>query len=137
MRLYSVGEVAEAVGVSRQTLRVWEAKGLLVPGRTPGGQRQYSEADLARAAQVARLRRRHGWNSAAIGELAPADHSAAERARIGGVVRRVRRERGMTIAELAQRVGVSRSFLSAVERGESSVSVQVLSQLGDALGLSL
>jgi transcriptional regulator with XRE-family HTH domain len=136
-RLYSVGEVAEAVGVSRQTLRVWESKGLVVPGRSPGGQRQYSEADLERAAQVARLRRRHGWSPAAVGGRASLDRSAAERLRVGAVVRRARREAGITIAALAREAGISRSFLSAVERGESGLSVQLQSRLAGALSLSL
>ena len=125
------------MGVSRQTLRVWEAKGLVVPGRSRGGQRQYTEADLERAAQVARLRRRHGWNPAAIRGQASLDRSASERRRVGAVVRRARRDAGITLAELAPRVGVSRSFLSAVERGESGLSVQLQSRLADALSLSL
>jgi DNA-binding transcriptional MerR regulator/quercetin dioxygenase-like cupin family protein len=136
-RLYSVGEVADAIGVSRQTLRVWESKGLVVPGRSPGGQRQYSEADLERAAQVARLRRRHGWTPSAVGNRASLDRSAAERLRVGAVVRRARREAKQTIAALAQQVGISRSFLSAVERGESGLSVQLQSRLAEALSLSL
>ena len=32
-----------------QTLRIYEAKGLVRPGRTPGGTRLYSDRDLERA----------------------------------------------------------------------------------------
>lgn len=133
----TVSQVAQAVGVSAQTLRVWETKGLLVPARSPGGRRLYSQADLERAGQVARLRRRHGWNSAAIGDAASLEQRPSERARIGAIVRAARKERGMTVAELAERVGVSRSFVSAVERGESGVSFQILSQLGQSLDVTL
>ena len=38
-----------------QTLRLYEAKGLVRPRRTPGGTRLYSERDLARLKQIQRL----------------------------------------------------------------------------------
>jgi len=45
-RLVTIGEAADALGVSVQTLRRWEAEGRLKPDeRTSGGQRRY---DLAR-----------------------------------------------------------------------------------------
>jgi DNA-binding transcriptional MerR regulator len=129
--------VATAVGVSPQTLRVWEAKGLLVPQRSPGGRRLYTQADLERASQIALLRRRHGWNSAAIADFTPSSQRPEERARVGAVVRSARKRHGLTVAQLAERVGVSRSFISAVERGESGVSFQILSRLAQALELTL
>ncbi len=135
--LLTVGQVAEAVGVSAQTLRVWETKGLLVPARSPRGRRLYTQADLERAGQIARLRRRHGWNSAAIGDAASLEQRPSERARIGTIVRAARKQHRMTVAALADRVGVSRSFVSAVERGESGVSFQILSRLGQALDITL
>jgi DNA-binding transcriptional MerR regulator len=125
------------VGVSPQTLRVWEAKGLLVPRRSSGGRRLYSQADLERASQIALLRRRHGWNSAAIADFTPGDRRPNEQARIGGIVRSARKRQGMTVAQLADEIGVSRSFISAVERGESGVSFQILSRLAQALELTL
>jgi DNA-binding transcriptional MerR regulator len=132
-----VGHVASAVGVSPQTLRVWEAKGLLVPRRSPGGQRLYSESDLERAKEIALLRRRHGWNSAAIADYTAGDRRPKEQARIGAIVRSARKQHGMTVAQLARAVDVSRSFISAVERGESGVSFQILARLAQALDLSL
>jgi DNA-binding transcriptional MerR regulator len=134
---YGVGHVASAVGVSPQTLRVWEAKGLLVPRRSPGGRRLYSQADLERANEIALLRRRHGWNSAAIGDFTASDRRPSEQKRIGAVVRSARKRRGMTVVQLAEEVGVSRSFISAVERGESGVSFQILARLAHALELTL
>lgn len=44
--VYSIAVAAELVGVGIQTLRLYEAKGLLEPHRTAGGTRRYSEADL-------------------------------------------------------------------------------------------
>jgi DNA-binding transcriptional MerR regulator len=134
---FTVGQVARTVGVSPQTLRVWETKGLLVPARSPGGRRLYTQADVERAVQISRLRRRHGWNPAAIGDAASLEQRPSDRARIGAIVRSARTRLEMTVAELAERVGVSRSFVSAIERGESGVSFQTLSRLGEALGVTL
>jgi len=45
-RLISIGEAAEYLGVSKDTLRRWEREGKIVPFRTPGNQRRYSRALL-------------------------------------------------------------------------------------------
>jgi len=51
-----IGELARRTGVEAGTLRAWERRfGLLQPTRTNGGQRQYSEADVARVLTVRRL----------------------------------------------------------------------------------
>ena len=45
--VYIISVAAELAGVHPQTLRIYERKGLLEPGRTQGGSRRYSEADIA------------------------------------------------------------------------------------------
>jgi hypothetical protein len=45
--VYGITVAAEMVGVGEQTLRLYEAKGLLTPSRTDGGTRRYSDDDLA------------------------------------------------------------------------------------------
>ena len=45
--VYIISVAAELAGVHPQTLRIYERKGLLAPGRTQGGSRRYSEADIA------------------------------------------------------------------------------------------
>lgn len=45
----TIREAADRVGVPPSTLRYWEARGLLNPGRRAGG-RRYATADLRRAA---------------------------------------------------------------------------------------
>jgi excisionase family DNA binding protein len=42
----SIGEAAEYLGVSRDTLRRWEKRGKLKSYRTPGGRRRYTAYDL-------------------------------------------------------------------------------------------
>jgi DNA-binding transcriptional MerR regulator len=43
-----IGELARRLGVSVATLRFYEQKGLVRPGRSEGGTRRYDEEDLAR-----------------------------------------------------------------------------------------
>lgn len=53
---YSIGEAAEALGVTAKALRHWEQVGLLTPGRTSAGYRLYSDGDFERAAAIALYR---------------------------------------------------------------------------------
>jgi MerR family transcriptional regulator/heat shock protein HspR len=46
--LYSIGTVARILNVAVQTLRMYEREGLIVPSKSPGNQRLYSEADIER-----------------------------------------------------------------------------------------
>jgi transcriptional regulator with XRE-family HTH domain len=53
---------------------------------------------------------------------------------VGAAVRRLRQRRGMSLASLASASGISRSFLAAVERGDSDISVGRLAQIAHVLG---
>ncbi|HEX2378934.1 MAG TPA: MerR family transcriptional regulator [Gaiellales bacterium] len=61
---YSISVAAELTGLHQQTLRVYEARGLVRPRRTPGGTRRYSEADLARLRKISVLTGELGLNLA-------------------------------------------------------------------------
>jgi MerR family transcriptional regulator/heat shock protein HspR len=50
-----ISVAAGLVGMHPQTLRIYEAKGLVRPKRTPGNTRLYSEADLERLREIQRL----------------------------------------------------------------------------------
>ncbi|MGE5485603.1 MAG: helix-turn-helix domain-containing protein [Ignavibacteriales bacterium] len=56
---------------------------------------------------------------------------------IGDMIRKTRQEKKMTIADLAERAGVSTSFISQVERGASEPSLGTLRRIADALSVSL
>lgn len=58
-------------------------------------------------------------------------------AQLGRRIRRERQRHGMTLRELAQRIGVSTSMLSQVETGRSHASVTTLYNLVHELDLSL
>jgi MerR family transcriptional regulator, heat shock protein HspR len=53
--VYVISVAAELAGVHPQTLRIYERKGLLEPQRTVGGNRRYSEADLAAMRRIQEL----------------------------------------------------------------------------------
>lgn len=63
---YMISVAAELVGMHPQTLRMYEAKGLVRPGRTPGGTRLYSEIDLERLRLIQRLTTELGLNLAGV-----------------------------------------------------------------------
>ncbi|RPI06837.1 MAG: MerR family transcriptional regulator [Ignavibacteriae bacterium] len=45
---YSIGAVAEQLGVSVETIRLYERKGLILTAKTEGHQRLFSETDIER-----------------------------------------------------------------------------------------
>ena len=61
-----ISVAADLVGMHPQTLRLYEAKGLVRPGRTPGGTRLYSDADVERLRLVNRLTTELGLNLAGV-----------------------------------------------------------------------
>jgi MerR family transcriptional regulator/heat shock protein HspR len=63
---YMISVAAELVGMHPQTLRIYEAKGLVRPRRTPGNTRLYSEADLERLRLIQRLTGQLGLNLAGV-----------------------------------------------------------------------
>jgi methanogenic corrinoid protein MtbC1 len=65
--LLNIAAISRRTGVAPDTLRKWESRyGVLRPERTPGGQRRYSEQDVARVEWL-RDRLAEGWR---IGEAA-------------------------------------------------------------------
>jgi DNA-binding transcriptional MerR regulator len=53
--VYGISVAAELVGMGVQTLRLYEARGLLEPDRTDGGTRRYSADDLDRLRRIGDL----------------------------------------------------------------------------------
>ena len=50
--VFVISVAAELAGVHPQTLRIYERKGLVDPGRTSGGSRRYSEVDIDRVRRI-------------------------------------------------------------------------------------
>ena len=57
--------------------------------------------------------------------------------RIGRRLRELRRERGLTIPQVAERTGLTNGFLSQLERDLSSASLSSLARICEALGVRI
>lgn len=53
--VFVISVAAELAGVHPQTLRIYERRGLIMPYRTPGGTRRYSQEDLNRLTLIQEL----------------------------------------------------------------------------------
>ena len=62
---------------------------------------------------------------------------AVSSGRLGGRVKELRRERGLTLEGLAHRSGVSRAMISKLERGEKNPTLVVAARLAEGLGVTL
>jgi MerR family transcriptional regulator/heat shock protein HspR len=63
---YPISVVARMVSLHPQTLRCYERAGLVVPARSAGNVRLYSQADIERLRKVCRLTDELGVNLAAV-----------------------------------------------------------------------
>jgi MerR family transcriptional regulator/heat shock protein HspR len=90
---YMISVAAQLVGMHPQTLRLYEAKRLVRPARTPGGTRLYSDADIARLRLVQRLTTELGLNLAGVEHvLRLEDELRRTRARLDRLERELRAE---------------------------------------------
>ena len=86
-----ISVAAELVGMHPQTLRIYENKGLVRPGRTPGGTRLYSERDLDRLRLIQRLTTELGLNLAGVARVISLEDELAQmRARFDRLEREMR-----------------------------------------------
>jgi len=63
---YAISVAAEFVGMHPQTLRLYETRKLVVPRRSAGGRRLYSDADLERLNSVKALTSALGLNHSGV-----------------------------------------------------------------------
>ena len=53
--VYVISVAAELAGMHPQTLRIYERRGLVLPARTQGGNRRYSDADIETLRRISEL----------------------------------------------------------------------------------
>ena len=134
---FRISEVSRMLKVSSSTLRQWENAGLTHPRRTKSGYRTYSREEVERLKSIQHLRFEKNLNVDAIRHLmgtrangaARNGASPAKTESIGNRLRKLRRERSMTLSEAAGGTGLSVSFLSCLERGQVHASVATLQRL--------
>jgi len=129
-----IGDVARRVGVSPSVIRSWESLGLTRPRRTQSKYRLYTAEDVKILKRARFLRKVRGLNAPAIvqllkreGRVRPAADGNA--GAIGAHLRQLRSKRRLSLAQVAQAVGISVGFLSALERSQMSGSVGTLRKL--------
>jgi DNA-binding transcriptional MerR regulator/quercetin dioxygenase-like cupin family protein len=129
-----IGDVARRVGVSPSVIRSWESLGLTRPRRTESKYRLYTDQDVRLLKRARFLRKVRGLNAPAIvevlkreGRVRPAADGNARA--IGGHLRQLRAKQRLSLAQVAEAVGISVGFLSALERSQMSASVGTLRKL--------
>jgi MerR family transcriptional regulator/heat shock protein HspR len=105
---YSISVAAELVGMHPQTLRMYDAKGLVSPRRTPGGTRRYSDADLQRLQRIGQLTSELGLNLVGASHVLALEATVAElHLRLGALQAQLDREARRVFEEVA---AVHRSY---------------------------
>jgi MerR family transcriptional regulator, heat shock protein HspR len=64
--VYMISVAAELAGMHPQTLRIYEARGLITPKRSPKNTRLYSEEDVDRLRRIQQLTTELGMNLAGV-----------------------------------------------------------------------
>ena len=94
---YMISVAAELVGMHPQTLRMYEQKGLVQPGRTAGNTRLYSDADVERLRLIQTLTSELGLNLAGVERVL---HMEDELRRLRRRMERMEREMRATLADV-------------------------------------
>lgn len=145
---FTIGEAANLLGLSPSSLRNWERMGLITPIRSQGRYRLYSPEAINAGKRVKYLRDVKRLNLAGIIHTLKNEQKATEdfkvgapKARaaegIGPQLSRLRRERHLTLVEVARKTGLSVSFLSALERGQANASIATLQKLAHSYGTNV
>ncbi|MGF1595417.1 MAG: heat shock protein transcriptional repressor HspR [Acidimicrobiales bacterium] len=97
--VYVISVAAELAGVHPQTLRIYERKGLVLPARTGGGSRRYSDADIEQLQRIQSLTE-DGLNLAGVKRVIELE---TEVARLNAELDDLRRQSARAVAEAEQR----------------------------------
>jgi DNA-binding transcriptional MerR regulator len=106
---FGIGDLARRTGLPVRTIRFYCDQGILDVGRSAGGHRRFTEADVARLDQVRRLRAL-GLGLASIGAVLAGERSLAE------VIARERAALDVELAALAWRHASLRALDDAAPR---------------------
>ena len=104
---YSVGQLADELGVSTRTLRFWEEAGIVSPARTSGSMRVYDARDRARLVLALRGKR-FGMSLAEIREIV--DMYDAEPGEEGQIRRLLASLEGVRTDLLSRREEITRTL---------------------------
>ncbi len=108
--VYVISVAAELAGMHPQTLRIYERRGLVTPARTDGGNRRYSDEDIAVLKRISEL--------------------TAEGMNLEGIrrVMQLEMENSRLRAELDQAREIARHAIAAVEQRQGGADLVPLRQ---------
>ncbi|MCA1832704.1 MAG: MerR family transcriptional regulator [Actinomycetota bacterium] len=114
---YRVDELAAKGGVSVDTVRFYQTKGLLPPPERDGRVALYSEDHLARLQRIRDLKAK-GFTLASVRRLLAGELDAADEALVQAMAEPLPDDSGeafMTREELAERIGIAPALIAAIE----------------------
>ena len=114
--VYMISVAAELAGMHPQTLRIYEARGLITPQRSPKNTRLYSDEDVERLRRIQELTSELGMNLAGVEKVFELEQ---ELARVRRRLRNLERQADRAREELADELDrVRRSFKAELVRYE-------------------
>jgi len=106
--VYMISVAAELAGMHPQTLRIYEARGLITPKRSPKNTRLYSDEDVERLRRIQELTTELGMNLAGVERVFELEEQIGRmNRRIRGLERQAERMQAEVSAELER---VRRSY---------------------------
>ncbi len=107
--VFMISVAADLAGMHPQTLRMYEARGLICPQRSPKNTRLYSQADVERLRRIQQLTSEQGLNLAGVVAMLEMEESVArmraEMARMRERADRMEREMVAELERLRSSVG--------------------------------
>ncbi|HLI55659.1 MAG TPA: MerR family transcriptional regulator [Actinomycetota bacterium] len=117
---YRVDELASACGVSVDTVRFYQARGLLPPGQREGRIAWYSDEHRQRLARIRELKEK-GFSLATISRLLAGELDAADEALAAALAGALtgssaEQDRYFTLAEFSEQTGIPEALIQVIER---------------------
>ena len=114
--VFMISVAAELAEMHPQTLRMYEARGLIEPQRSPKGTRLYSQADVERLRRIQEMTTEWGMNLAGVERVLELEEKLARmRRKVDGLERRAEALQ----AEIAELEEVKRSVKAEIVRYEA------------------
>src|SRR5262249_53587218 len=121
--VFMISVAAELADMHQQTLRMYEAKGLITPARSPKGTRLYSQSDVEKLRRIQEMTNELGLNLAGVERvLALEEQLAQARARLDELEARSAQMRAEMEAELE---AVRKSFRAEIVPKRHSTDLTV------------
>jgi len=114
--VFMISVAAELAEMHPQTLRMYEARGLIEPKRSPKGTRLYSQSDVERLRRIQEMTTAHGMNLAGVEQVLALEEKLERAAR---KVERLERRAEELQGEIQRLEAIRRSVKAEIVRYEA------------------